>query len=770
MSLEPNEIAYLRLASIVASADDAILSQDASETITSWNRAAERLFGYTEGDAIGQSARVIVPPELYDEEDEVLRRVRAGEAVTRFETVRIHKDGQRIDVSLTVSPIMTPDGRPIGASKMARDITERRRLERDAQHFAAIVESSEDAIISKDLNGIIVSWNRAAERLFGYTAAEIIGQSVRVIIPPDRQSEEDQVLGAVRRGKSVDHFETVRLRKDGTLVPISLTVSPIRALTGAIIGASKIVRDLSRGELAQRDAQRLASIVDSSDDAIVSKDLNGIVTSWNAAAERMFGYTAPEMVGQSIRRLIPDDRQQEEDEVLSRIRRGDRVEHYDTIRRRKDGTLLPVSLTVSPIRGHDGTIVGASKIARDVSERERAEQERQRLLTIARDASRLKDEFLATLSHELRTPLNAVVGYVRMMQSHLLTDQKRDRAMDTVERNVTSLTQIVEDVLDVSRIISGKLRLNVQAVDLAPVVENAVETVRPAADAKGVRLVAILDPRAEAVSGDPERLQQILWNVLSNAVKFTERGGSVQVRLERVDSHVEIAVCDTGIGIPADFLPHVFDRFRQADAGINRARGGLGLGLAITRHLVELQGGRIFAESDGPGTGATFRIELPLRSTSVTALVQQRDHPLTSQGRHHIVVPQLEGIRILAVDDDPDALTLLREILEATGATVMTAESGQHALDLLERMPPDVLLADLGMPQMSGFDLIDRVRRSELPTVRAIPAAALTAYARSEDRTKALRRGFQIHLAKPVDPGELMAAMAALAGRASPTE
>ena len=255
-------------------------------------------------------------------------------------------------------------------------------------------------------------------------------------------------------------------------MPISLTVSPIRASTGEIIGASKIVRDLSRVQRVQRDALRLASIVDSSDDAIVSKDLNGIVTSWNAAAERMFGFTASEMVGQSIRRIIPDDRQQEEDEVLSRIRRGERVEHYETIRRRKDGTLVPVSLTVSPIRSQDGTVVGASKIARDISERERAEQERQRLLTIARDASRLKDEFLATLSHELRTPLNAIVGYVRMMQSDLLTGEKRTRALDTVARNVTSLTQIVEDVLDVSRIISGKLRLDVQPVDLPPVIRE----------------------------------------------------------------------------------------------------------------------------------------------------------------------------------------------------------------------------------------------------------------------------------------------------------
>ena len=399
MSSEPNDTTHLRLASIVASADDAIISKDLSGTITSWNRAAERMFGYTEAEAIGQSIRSIIPPELYDEEEDVLRQGRASEGVNHYETVRVRKDGRRIDVSLTVSPIVTPDGRILGASNIARDITERRQLERDARHFAAIV--------------------------------------------------------------------------------------------------------------------------DSSDDAIISKDLNGIVTSWNAAAERMFGFTAPEMVGQSIRRLIPADRQQEEDLVLSRIRRGERFEHYETVRHRKDGTLVPVSLTVSPILSQDGTVVGASKIARDISDRERAEQERQRLLTIAREASRLRDEFLATLSHELRTPLNAIVGYVRMMQSDLLTGEKRTRAMDTVARNVTSLTQIVEDVLDVSRIIAGKLRLDVQAVDLPPVIQNAVETVRPAADAKGVGLVTIVDPRAAPVSGDRERLQQILWNVLSNAVKFT---------------------------------------------------------------------------------------------------------------------------------------------------------------------------------------------------------------------------------------------------------
>ena len=303
--------------------------------------AAERIFGYSAQEAIGQSIRLIIPRDLQHEEDEVLRKVRAGEGVHHSETVRLTKDGRRVDISLTVSPIKAPDGTVIGASKIARDVTLTKQLERDARHFAAIIASSDDAIVSKTLEGTVVTWNPAAEKLFGYTASEIVGRSIRLIVPPDRQAEEDRVLSAVRRGEVIDHFETVRLRKDGTHVPISLTVSPIRDLSGEIVGASKIARDLSRAQRVQRDALRLAAIVDSSDDAIVGKDLNSIVTSWNAAAERMFGYSAEEMIGTSVRLLIPDDRQHEEDDVLSRITSGRRLEHYETVRRRKDGTLVP---------------------------------------------------------------------------------------------------------------------------------------------------------------------------------------------------------------------------------------------------------------------------------------------------------------------------------------------------------------------------------------------------------------------------------------------
>jgi signal transduction histidine kinase/ActR/RegA family two-component response regulator len=392
--------------------------------------------------------------------------------------------------------------------------------------------------------------------------------------------------------------------------------------------------------------------------------------------------------------------------------------------------------------------------------------ENARLYSEAQEASRLKDEFLAVLSHELRTPLNAIVGYARLLRGGVLTGEKAQRGLDTLERNATALTQIVEDVLDVSRIISGKMRLDVQPVDLTRVIDNAIATVQPAADAKGVRLHTVVDPRITPVSGDPERLQQVVWNLLANAVKFTPRSGRVQVRLARVSSHVEITISDTGIGIRHEFLPHVFERFRQGDGGLTRKTGGLGLGLAIARHIVEMHGGTIDVASAGENRGSTFTVQLPVMIVHPRGIDQDRDHPQTATQDALTVLGDLRGVRVLAVDNEEDALTLLRVVLEAAGAHVTIASSGHEALRLLEAAPPDVMVADLGMPGMDGLELIERVRRSSNAAVRSVPAAALTAYARSEDRTRALLRGFELHLAKPVDPGELVASVSTLARRA----
>jgi PAS domain S-box-containing protein len=352
-------------------------------------------------------------------------------------------------------------------------------------------------------------------------------------------------------------------------------------------------------------ALRLSAIVDSSDDAIVSKDLNGTVMSWNRAAERMFGYTAAEMIGRPILIIIPADRIGEEDYVLDCVRRGVGVDHYETERRHKDGHRVLVSLTVSPIRAPDGTLLGASKIARDIGERKRLMAELER-------ANRVKDEFLATLSHELRTPLNAILGYSRLLRAEMMDDAGRTRAIETIERNATALAQLVSDVLDVSRIISGKMRFDVERCDIVSILTSATHSIVPAMLAKRIELRQQLDGDTGLVAGDPNRLQQVFWNVLSNAVKFTPEGGRIDVIAARVGTAARISVRDTGRGIEASLLPHVFERFHQGDSSTTRSVGGLGLGLAIVRHYVELHGGRVWAESDGLGTGATFTIELPL--------------------------------------------------------------------------------------------------------------------------------------------------------------
>jgi PAS domain S-box-containing protein len=352
-------------------------------------------------------------------------------------------------------------------------------------------------------------------------------------------------------------------------------------------------------------ALRLSAIVESSDDAIVSKDLNGTVMSWNRSAEQMFGYTAAEMIGRPILVIIPDDRIGEEDYVLDCVRRGVGVDHYETERRHKDGHRVSVSLTVSPIRAADGTLLGASKIARDISERKRLIAELER-------ANRVKDEFLATLSHELRTPLNAILGYSRLLRGEMMDESGRARAIETIERNATALAQLVTDVLDVSRIISGKMRFDVERCDIGAVVTSAIDSIGPALRARRIELRQQLDPDIGVLAGDPNRLQQVFWNVLSNAVKFTPEGGRIDVLVTRDGSCVRVTVRDTGRGIDPGVLPHVFERFRQGDSSTTRDVGGLGLGLAIVRHYVEMHGGRVWAASEGIGTGATFTIELPL--------------------------------------------------------------------------------------------------------------------------------------------------------------
>jgi PAS domain S-box-containing protein len=631
--------------------------------------------------------------------------------------------------------------------------------------LAAIVDSSDDAIVSKTLDGVVTFWNRAAERIFGWTAAEAIGRHIKFIIPPERHAEEEDVLARIRRGERVDHFDTVRVHKDGRWVDVSVTVSPVNDAGGRIVGASKIARDIRDRRYNQLTAARMAAIVDSSDDGIVSKTLDGVITSWNKSAERIFGWSAEEAVGRNIKLIIPPERHAEEDDVLARIHRGERVDHFDTVRVRKDGRFVDVSITVSPLKDASGRIVGASKIARDITERRRMEEIRNRLLAAeqaarqqAESLSRSKDELLATVSHELRTPLNAIFGWSRMLQTANLDEAQRVRAVNAIVRSAAAQARLVEDLLDLSRIVTGRMRLDVQAVDINMVIDAALEVIRPAASAKAIALTTALDRSIGTLQGAPDRLQQIVWNIAMNAVKFTPRGGRVDVATKRSHENVEIVVADTGEGIAPDLLPHIFEPFRQEDSSSTRAHGGLGLGLALVRQLVEVHGGSVYAESPGKGQGTTVTVRLPLEAPRVEP---------RSQGADAEARPALGGVSVLVVDDDPEALDMTATILREKGAEVRTVSSAFRAYELIETWPPDVVLADLAMPGEDGFMLARAMRAAFARRGVSVPLIAVTAYGSAESRARALEAGFDVFLTKPIDPLQLASAVVQVSQRAS---
>jgi PAS domain S-box-containing protein len=630
--------------------------------------------------------------------------------------------------------------------------------------LAAIVASSDDVIVSKTLEGLITSWNPAAERTFGWTAEEAIGRHITLIVPEDRRAEEEEVLARLRRGERIDHFETVRITKDGRRIDMSITVSPITDAAGHIVGASKVARDITEWRKDEGAARRLAAIVESSDDVIVSKTLDGIITSWNPAAERTFGWTAAEAVGRHITLIIPDDRRAEEDGVLTRIRRGEHVDHFETVRITKDGRLLDMSITVSPVKDSLGRIVGASKVARDISERRRMEEQRALLLRQEQEArceaemlNRAKDELIAIVSHELRTPLNAIFGWARMIQSGALDDATRTRAINAIVRNASAQTRLVDDLIDLSRINAGRMRLDFERMDINAVVEAALETVRPAATAKNVTLVSELDPLIGPIDGAPDRLQQVVWNLLMNSVKFTPPGGRIEVSSQRRGDSLILVVRDTGQGIEAGVLPHVFEPFRQADSSNTRAQGGLGLGLTLVRRLVELHGGTVIAESEGKDQGATFTVSLPLLESArmLKALAGPSDAS----------TPNLEGVRVLVVDDDAEFLDLCAMTLRRAGADVRTASSAARAQELIELWQPKVLLTDLAMPGEDGFTLANALRTSVSTKRIDLAIIAMTAYGTPETRARAVRSGCDLYLTKPIDPAGLAAAVAEVVRR-----
>jgi len=523
---------------------------------------------------------------------------------------------------------------------------------------------------------------------------------------------------------------------------------------------------------SKRDGEKLFRLmVESvSDYSIFAIDLAGRILSWNKGAEEAFGYRKEEIVGESFTILFtPEDRSQgaperELENVRSNGRSGENRWHL-----RKDGSRLWISGLVNPLKDETGDLIGYVKVARETTEevvrRKRAEEEREDDLErerIARseseEASRMKDEFIALVSHELRSPLNAILGWSRILRQGRPDEELYQRATEIIERSARMQSQLIEDLMDTARIVRGKLKLEVRPVNLAPLIEKAMDVVRPAVDAKGITLDAILDREADQITGDPDRLQQVVWNLLSNAVKFTDEGGRVEVRLGRVDPYIQISVRDTGCGINPEFMPYLFERYRQADASGARRKGGLGLGLTLVRQLVEMHGGAVTAESEGEDKGATFIVKLPVRAI-YTAETERP--PLAGAQKR-----SLDGVWAAVVDDEANARELITSVLESYGARVTAFASVGEALELLTSgRRPDVLVCDLAMPGEDGFSLIHKLREWEKAHDGDLPAIALTAFGRVEDRTRALYAGFQMHIAKPVEPVELVIVVRSLIER-----
>jgi hypothetical protein len=594
--------------------------------------------------------------------------------------------------------------------------TSKEELRQSEERFKLLVESVRDyAIFMLDPSGIILTWNAGAERFKGYKADEIIGQHFSRFYPPEtlaRGLPAHELKVASETGVFED--EGWRVRKDGSQFWANVVITAMRQADGELVGFAKVTRDLTqrRGheEELRRSEERFRLLIEGvTEYAIFMLDANGKVATWNSGAERIKGYTASEIVGQHFSIFYPPEvreSQWPEHELQVASEKGSFV---DTgWRLRKDGTTFWANVTITALRDDAGQLLGFAKLTRDLTESKRVEamdtanQQHEEMLDAERSArmaaqraTRLKDEFLATLSHELRTPLSAILGWTQLLlrdEAPRGADAQR-RAIEVIDRNARAQVQLIDDLLDLSRIMTGKLRLDLHQISFASVVEAAVDSAMPAADAKGIRLKAILGAGRDVVSADGARLQQVVWNLLTNAIKFTPKAGQVQVLLQRVNSHLELNVSDTGIGIPGNYLPHVFDRFSQKDSSTTRSYGGLGLGLAICKQLVELHGGTIKAASLGEGKGSTFSVHLPLSIVQLEDESSPRIHPTTEvPPTENVALPRLESVHVFAIDDEHDARDLLRTVLEDRGAQVTSFASGEDALTALKKTKPTVLI------------------------------------------------------------------------------
>jgi PAS domain S-box-containing protein len=646
-------------------------------------------------------------------------------------------------------------------ARLRREASEAGQKERD--WLQVTLTSIGDAVITTDTEGHITFMNRVAESLTAWTITEAEGQPLdavfRIVNEQTRKGVENPAIRALRESVIVGLANhTALIAKDGTERPIDDSAAPVKDGQGHVVGCVLVFRDVTeRRRLEKENAARvaasrfLASIVESSSDAIVSKSLDGIIRSWNAAAHLLFGYTAEQAVGKHISLIIPPDRADEENHIISRIRAGEPVDHFETVRLRSDGQPIHVSLTISPIRDEAGRIVGASKIARDITDRKQAEERIYGLLTALKDTDRRKDEFLATLAHELRGPLAPLRNMLEIMKRADANGDLIQQARSTMERQLGQLARLVDDLIDVSRISRNKIELRKERAELASIIHQSVEACRPQAEFEDHQLTVTLPPQPIYLHADPVRLAQVFSNILNNACKYTEPGGKIWLTAERQGSEVAVKVKDTGLGIPPDKLNSVFEMFTQIDRTLERSQGGLGIGLTLVKRLVEMHDGTVTAHSEGPGKGSEFVVRLPI-------LIEQPKHDTARPA----VVTTTTPRRILVVDDNTDSASSLAMLLKMTGNETQTAHDGLKALEAAERFRPELVLLDIGLPKLNGFDVCRRIR--EQSWGKNMVMVALTGWGQDEDRRKSKEAGFDQHMVKPVDLDALQAMLAALGG------
>jgi PAS domain S-box-containing protein len=714
------EGAMAHLAAIVESSQDAIISKTLQGIILSWNTGAQRLYGYTAAEAIGRSISLLLPEDRADEEAEILDRIGRGERVTHFETVRRTKTGELIDVSLTISPIRGRSGRIIGASHVARNISEGRRQNEESRRLAAIVQSSEDAIISKTLDSTILTWNRGAERVYGYTAAEAIGRPMTLVLPEDRTREEAEILERVRRGEQIEHFETVRRRKSGELIDVSLTISPIYDKDGRVAAASHVARNITERKGIEQQLEQLAAIVESAEDAIVSKTLDGTILTWNRGAERVYGYNAAEATGKSMTLLLPDDRANEEHEILSRIRRGERVEHFETIRRTKSGRLIDVSLTISPVRDNLGRIIGASHVARNVTERKRLEEQ-------LRHTQKLESlgVLAGGVAHDFNNLLTGILGNASLA----LESVSSHHPVRGLLRDVVNASERASHLTRQLLAYAGKGRFLIEPLDLSALVREISSLIQTSIP-KNVQLRLESRDDVPLILADASQIQQVVMNLVINGAEAigAHDNGTVLVTtgVQSVDerdllstfgeasdlaagTYATLEVHDTGCGMDEETLNRIFDPF------FTTKFTGRGLGLAAVQGIVRGHKGAMKVYSR-PGKGTTFKVLFPADGQAAAPKKASVQDVMAARNQ-----------LILVVDDEEIIRRTAKAMLERYGYTVVLAGDGKEGVELFEVLSDKVsaVLLDMTMPVMDGEEAFSRLREIK-PDVKVILSSGYT--------------------------------------------